>query len=212
MSIFSEEVSLKAKAVFSDWIQVVDNRNPFTLNNFSSKDGVNELQVKPHCVTCTVVNKCWFKNEKGKKPDHFDYTSVNNSKIGSNIRGLYHPHCHCFEKGINTPHSKDIKVELNVKKATYFFANKGEWFYSWGYLDIDKNSFVKELKEKVLLSYIKGNYNKEKCTNAGFQINIFITIEGKNDKKGRFYDMQSAFMVYPNGVIKNVTPLTRRKG
>jgi len=47
MSTFSDEVSLKAKAVLADWIQVLDNRNPYTLNNFSSKDGVNELQVKP---------------------------------------------------------------------------------------------------------------------------------------------------------------------
>ena len=45
--------------------------------------------IKPHCVTCTIVNKCWFKDEKDKKPDEFDYSKY--PEIPLEKRGLYHP-------------------------------------------------------------------------------------------------------------------------
>lgn len=68
-----------------------------------------------------TVNNCWFKNEKNKKPDKFDYTQFSFSQIGKSIRGLNHPHCHCKEHSINVPKEKDIELILSKNKINDFF-------------------------------------------------------------------------------------------
>ena len=47
------------------------------------------------------------------------------------------------------------------------------------------------IKELVKESFVKGNYEIEKHTKYGVAINVFITIPGKNEKYGRFYDTWS---------------------
>ncbi len=62
MGVFSEDVSTKAKAVFSDWIQIKDEFNKFTIEDFSYETGVTQNVIgKHHCVTCTAVNQCCLK-------------------------------------------------------------------------------------------------------------------------------------------------------
>lgn len=199
--------------IFSDWIKVQDFKNPLTLDNFS-KNGVPAEMVKPHCAVCTTVNQCWFKNEENKKPKEMDYDSY--SKFNRKQKGLYHPYCHCQKRGLNPPKEEDIKIVLDKNKENYFFNSKGNWFYSWGYKDKDKNDFIKTLKEKIIKAYVRGNYingkyDFEEQKKYGFRINIFVTIDGVNENKGHFYDMKSGFIVYPNGRLKNTTPLIRRE-
>lgn len=58
------------------------------------------------------------------------------------------------------------------------------------------------IKELVKESFVKGNYEIEKHTKYGVAINVFITIPGKNEKAGRFYDTWSCYTIFPNGKLK----------
>ena len=69
MSIFDE--------LLGNWIQIIDEQNEITIENYGYETGVIEGTTQNHCVKCVAVNKCWFKNEKGKKPEKFSYTVVN---------------------------------------------------------------------------------------------------------------------------------------
>ena len=46
----------------------------------------------------------------------------------------------------------------------------------------------------------------------GVQISVFISIPGKNEKFGKFYNRESGFTIYPNGKIKNNTLIAKRWG
>lgn len=119
MNLF-DEIREKVTASFSDWIQVVDPRSNWTLDNviIIKNVGVDPKQVNPHCIKCVVVNQCWFKNENGKKPEPFgyeNYSSVVLSKL-KDIMGLYHPKCHCKEIAINPPTEHNLRVVVDDEK------------------------------------------------------------------------------------------------
>ena len=58
--------------ILGNWIQVVDNQNNITIEDYGYDTGVIEGTTKNHCVKCVAVNKCCFKNEENKKPKPFD--------------------------------------------------------------------------------------------------------------------------------------------
>ena len=190
---------------FSKWIKVEDKFSNWTIEDFPYSEGVNEIATNPHCWRCVTVNKCWFKNETNKKPEHFDYSKYSYNEIPKSDRGLYHPHCHCKELAINVPKENDIDVILTSDKINNFFKNKSGLSHSWGYRDKDKNEFIELLKSNIKISYRRGNYYKEKHTRFGYQINLLIIIEGVNEKKGKEYQFESAFIIFPNGKIRCVT-------
>lgn len=199
-------------ASFSDWIQVVDPKSPWTLDNVEmTKDGINPEQVKPHCLKCVVVNQCWFKNEKNKKPEPFGYEKYSNVVLSEKgIQGLYHPNCHCKEMAIPTPTESKIQVECGDGKIDDMFSRKKGLATSWGYKDTDKFVFKKNLINSTLKSYLKGDYKIFKYDAFGFQISIFINFPGINEKEGNFYKRETGFMVYPNGKIQNDTAIGRK--
>lgn len=82
----------------NDWIQVIDEKSPLTIEDFSYTTGVNLGSVE-HCDKCVAVNRCYFKNQKGKKPEKFEYTrfAIINSVLNAVKLGLYHFWCHCSE-------------------------------------------------------------------------------------------------------------------
>lgn len=43
----------------------------------------------------------------------------------------------------------------------------------------------------------------------GVNISLFIEIPGINNKFGRSYKRVSSYMIYPNGKLKNNTPIAR---
>ena len=189
-------------ASFSKQIKVEDNQSKWTIEDFPYNTGVDEDITKPHCWKCVTVNKCWFKNEENKKPKRFDYTIFSSRELLKIIQGLYHPKCHCKEFALNSPNLNDINFIFIDGKVQYFFLDKLNWYYSWGYRDEDKEDFIKMIKELVKESFVKGNYEIEKHTKYGVAINVFITIPGKNEKYGRFYDTWSCYTIFPNGKLK----------
>ncbi len=201
-----EEVELS----FSDWIQVVDPRSNWTLDNVEKiKDvGVNPDQVKPHCVKCVVVNQCWFKNEKDKKPESFSYdkySTIDLSKM-KGIMGLYHPRCHCKEITIKPPTEYTLKVVVDDDKIFVdAFRRKFGIINSWGYTIDDGEVLKKNLIESVTENYIIGNYKIFKYDEFGFQISLQVSVPGVRHKIGREYKFITGFMVYPNGKIENTT-------
>lgn len=197
MSI-SKEVKEKLDAIFSDWIEVVDYQNPFTIDKFPYSTGVIPVITKPHCATCTTINHCWFKNEKGKKPEKFDY-----SQLEVKDKGLYHPHCHCIEKAIKTPEPEDIKLIIPEGKVSWLITDKKEWIEAMGYDHVDE--FLNTLYRTTKDSYTNGNYECILHNNFGFKININIKIPGINQKEGRIYHLKTAYMVFNNGQLKNNT-------
>ncbi len=210
MSAFNE-IYDSALTSFSDWIKVEDDKSFWTIEDFPYETGVVENLTKPHCEKCTAINKCWFKNEEGKKPDALDFFK----EIKKAKKGLYHKYCHCKEKAIKSPNTKDIKCLMLDGKIKYFFKDKLGWFYAWGYTDEEKEEFVQIIEQQSKESYIKGLYEKayiqpgyEKC---GFKINIFITFPGKHEKANRVYNAKSCFMVFPNGTLKLNTLIGGKK-
>ena len=57
--------------ILGNWIQVVDNQNNITIEDYGYDTGVIEGTTKNHCVKCVAVNKCCFKNEENKKTKTF---------------------------------------------------------------------------------------------------------------------------------------------
>lgn len=204
MGILDEYKNL-ITASFSKWIKVEDKKSSWTIEDFSYIGGVDEDLTNPHYWECVTVNKCWFKNEENKKPQKFNYKLFSYSELMKIFRGLYHPHCHCEESAINVPKSEEIKILIDKGKINYFFKDKSGLFYSMGYKDRDKNEFIEILKKLIVDAYRKGNYYKEKHTKAGYQINLNITIQGKNEKLNNEYRIKSAFIIFPKGKLRCVT-------
>lgn len=192
-------------ASFSKWIKVEDKVSPYNIEMFPYEMGVNEKYTSNHCWKCVTVNKCWFKNEERKKPEKMDYSLFPASKLLKIVRGLYHPKCHCREFAINVPKEKDIKLMIDNGKINFFFKDKLGLFQSWGYKNSDKNDFIKMFKNLVVDAYRQGNYYEEKHTRAGYQINLTITIPGKNEKMKKEYEVKSAFIIFPEGKLRCIT-------
>ena len=50
--------------VIGNWIQIIDDKNEITIEDYGYETGIIEGTTENHCVKCVAVNKCWFKNEK----------------------------------------------------------------------------------------------------------------------------------------------------
>lgn len=209
MNVF-ENIREMLMARFSDWIQVVDPRSNWTLDNVTIiKDvGVDPKQVNPHCVKCVVVNQCWFKNEKGKKPEPFEYNKYSNIVLSKlrGIMGLYHPRCHCQEIIINPPTEKTLKVVCDNGKIDDAFNRKLGLLNAWGgYTTNDKELLKNNLMQSATKQYINGEYSIFVYDKFGFRISIPVSVPGINIKQGRDYKFITGFMVWPNGKIENTT-------
>ncbi len=208
MNVF-DDLREKAKASFSEWIKVIDPLSHWTLDNVEIiKDvGVNPIQVKPHCKKCVVVNHCWFKNEDGKKPPHFNYSKYSILVLHKmkDIIGLYHPRCHCHEIAIKPPTEKTLKVTCADKKINDAYERKFGLINAWGYTETDKSLLKVNLIRSVTEQYLKGEYKIFKYDEFGFRISIQVSVPGINQKNGKTYKFITGFMVWPNGKIQNTT-------
>ncbi len=68
-----------------------------------------------------------------------------------------------------------------------FFFDKKEWIETMGY--VADNNFVEILSDKIKAAYCFGNYEIVNHTKYGVKINLFISLEGKNIKNGRKYNL-----------------------
>ena len=197
MSIFDN-----LKKGFGDWIQVVDEKNSLTIENFDYKTGVQGLITTKHCAKCVSVNQCWFKDENHKKPEPYPITGVEffDALVNGITPGLYHFMCHCEENPIVSPSVSDIKLIIETGKIDWLFKSKGEWLKAMGY---ESNYEVINLfYEKIIEAYILGNYTIQEHTKYGAKINLFLDMPGTKGKTGKIYKIKSNFMVFPNGKLK----------
>ena len=207
MNVF-EQVSANAKALFSDWIKVGDPRNNLTIEDFE-KSGVDQTKTNGHCWKCVTVHQCWFKNEENKKPDEFDYSKC--PEIPLEKRGLYHPDCHDKKITISNPKPNDIIVFDLERRMDYLFLDKKIWLNSMGYNEDDKSEVFQLLEKLSKESYCQGNYKNNPPSDEkkkyGFRIRINLQFPGKREKLGKIYQITSSYIVYPNGKLKNNTPI-----
>lgn len=211
MNVF-ENSREKAMLQLSDWFQVVDEKSQWTIESFA-KSKYNEELIKPHCLTCTLVNHCWFKDEENKKPDEFDYSKFPDYPIEK--RGLYHPNCHDKKIPIAAPNPNKITVFDLERRMDYLFEDKRDWLNSWGYIEEDKKELFQLLERLSKEAYSQGNYKnnppaEEYKKKYGFRIRLNLPLPGKREKLGRIYQITSSYIVYPNGKLKNNTPIGGR--
>ena len=197
-------------ASFSKWIKVEDKVSRFTIERFSYDFGVDENETGNHCWKCVTVNKCWFKNEKLKKPEKMDYSLFPTSKLLNIIRGLYHPKCHCKEYAINNPKMQDITIIIPEGKIDWVYRDKSGLVEAWGYSINDRELLTENIINASKKTYAEGNYEIFEHTRMGVNISLFIEIPGIKNKLGRTYKRVSSYMIFPNGKLKNNTPIARK--
>lgn len=191
-------------SLFNNWIQVSDDKNTITIEDYSYETGVIEGTTKNHCVKCVSVNKCWFKNEKGKKPEPFDITGINivDSILNGLTPGLYHPNCHCKERPILSPNENDVELIIDIGKIQWLYKDKSELIKSLGYKEYEHEIFLSVLKKCIIQSYITGQYKIRKHTKHGAAISLNLDVPGKNEKIGKTYKLVGGYMIFPNGKLK----------
>jgi len=204
MSVF-DKVFGKVVGKLSEWIQINDDLSEFVIDDFSYKDGVNEEITKPHCWKCVTVNKCWFKNEEGKKPEKFDYSDTNKyiKIILKKDDGIYHPHCHCYEKGIKIPTAEDIELIIPDGKIQWMLKDKGHTLNSMGYYSNEEFYEALEIIKKLCkMEYSKGNYNFREHNNTGYKIGLVLNFPGKHEDFGKIYRLKTGWTIFSNGKLK----------
>lgn len=195
--------------IIGNWIQIVDNKNDLTIENYGYDTGVIEGSTGKHCVKCVAVNYCCFKDEKGKKPEKFDITGIKiiDAIIKGLTFGLYHPKCHCVENPIFIDNVEEISLIVPPGKIDYLFRSKSEWVKAMGYYEKDYESFVQILLQKTKEAYFYGDFYIEDLSKYGCKINLKVTIPGNNEKKGKNYKIETNYMVFPNKKLKMNTPI-----
>lgn len=188
--------------LIGNWIQIKDDCNNLTMEDYGYDTGVVEGTTGSHCVKCVTVNQCFFKNENGKKPEKFNYKGVNllDSIKNGSFPGLYHYGCHCEEKLVDIKSVDDIQLVIPPGKVDWLFMDKSGWINSMGYEADD--DFTEILYKKIKEAYFYGAYKIQSHTKFGVKIKLKISIIGKGIKEGKVYDLKSSFMVFPNGKLK----------
>jgi len=192
----------------NDWIQVVDNLNDVVIDDFDYENGIHGPVTQKHCVKCIAVNKCWFANEKNKKPESMEYSLEQILNDSKNKIDLYHYNCHCQEIDILTPTEKDIKLICPEGKVGWLFRDKSDWIRRLGYEPNEK--FVDYIKGLVIKNYCLGQYKINGISKYGVEIAVFIDIEGRGEEANRIFVAKSGLMVFSNGKLKCNTFLSGR--
>jgi len=197
------------KNIIGNWIQVVDDQNNLTIEDYGYDTGVIEGTTDNHCVKCVAVNKCYFKNEKDKKPERFDTENIPilDLILKGLMPGLYHPNCHCKEIPTELLNFDDIRLIIPEGKIGYMFLKKGDWIRAMGYYEQDSNLFIQTLIQKSKEAYFLGNYYIVNHTKYGCKINLNIDIPGINEKNTKIYKIKTNYMIFPNGKLKMNTPI-----
>lgn len=188
--------------IIGNWIQIQDEYNDWTIEDYAYATGVVDGTTDNHCVKCAAVNQCYFKNEKGKKPEKFDYVGVNlfNTIRKGLFPGLYHFRCHCEEIPVRIENVEDIELIIPLGKINWLFSDKSDWINS---MDYDTNDdFLEILYKQIKQAYFYGCYEIQSHTKYGVKIKLKVDIEGKGIKAGKKYNLKASFMIFPNGKLK----------
>lgn len=175
----------------NDWVQWVhEGTNPATTNMEKTMNIIlSFLSSGKHCAKCMNINGCCFpRNNMPEYP--------------------LHPYCHCKIEPIGRIWAI---AECPIEKFdAYIFdsirnGGKKALFESWGYGIMDSQWLQQEFERQAKEKYESGDFSLGKSDDYGQRINIEIELPRK-DKIGTVKFI-SGWMVYPNGVIKNATPM-----
>ena len=173
------------------WVQWIhEGTNPATTSVDKTMNIVlSLLSSGKHCAKCMNINGCCFpRNNMPEYP--------------------LHPNCHCKIVPIDKVWAT---AECPIEKfEDYIFdkiRNHGKkaLFESWGYGKIDSVWLQQEFERQAKEKYESGNFTLGKLDRYGQRISIEIELPRK-DRMGTVKFI-SGWMVYPNGVIKNATPM-----
>lgn len=117
-----------------------------------------------------------------------------------------HDNCHCKAERIG---NITVKADCPIIKFTgyifndYYKDGKAQIFNNLGYTISDSAFLKSEMEKQAYIAYSSGQYTLHKLDSFGQQINIQITLNGKN---GMQISFKSGWMVYPDGKIVLITP------
>lgn len=114
--------------IIGNWIQIKDDYSSLTIENYGYDTGVKDGTTGNHCVKCVAVNQCCFRNEKGKKPEKFNYMGINliDTFVNKILPGLYHFRCHCVEVPAHIENIGDIQLIIPSGKKDWLFFDKSD--------------------------------------------------------------------------------------
>lgn len=201
MGIFESFKEIDGQIVNDGWVQILDDKSNWTIEDFPYDKGVDETITKPHCWKCVTVNQCWFKNEDNKMPKEYDYGTANVFKLA---KGLYHPNCHCEKSFSITPSESNIDLIVPNGKEMFTILKKAEWIKSMGFSNTEE--FFKVFYKQSIKSYLLSDYVIKDHTIFGVKITLFINLENQNNKMKK-YKIKASYTVFPNGKLKLNTHL-----
>ncbi|MGN0788296.1 MAG: hypothetical protein ACI4MY_00040 [Christensenellales bacterium] len=195
MNIF-EEFMDKVLSLFENdiWVKWIHDGTKFAYTQKDKEDNIEYASKSNHCAICLNINGCCFPiNNMPRYPLHFN--------------------CHCRIVKIK---KNSIRALCDLSKFNrYIFhpdinVNKGKkaLFESWGYdiMDSEKlqNEFISQAQEK----YANGDFILGELNSYGQRILIEIVLPRKNEIGT--INLVSSWMVYPDGLIKLITPYAGR--
>ena len=204
MSIFDDLFNYLL-ANFSEWIKIEDYKSEWTIEDFPYETGVDERKTNPHCWYCVTINRCWFKNEEGKKPREFLTLDPSSSTLSILLgnSGLYHKYCHCKKEAIDNPTVDKIKLIIPDGKIDWMIKDKGHTLKEMGYKEDEFEMVVAIIGNLVKKEFVKGNYFARLHDKYGYKIGFIINdFPGKNEDQGKFYKIKSGWTIFPNGKLK----------
>lgn len=198
-----EDVQGEVLKFFGDWIKIRDYRSKWAIEDFRYDMGVDESLTSPHCWKCVTVNKCWFKDEEGKKPKEFDNSRYSLIDLPLSKRGLYHPNCHCWKHKMPAPRSEEIKFIIPEGKIDWMMKDKGHLLKEMGYNKSDFLEVIEIIKSLISNNFVKGDYSFKAHDERGFRIGFVLEkFPGKNEDSGKFYKLKTGWSIFPNGKLK----------
>lgn len=203
MKAFNDFTWKNGKIDYGGWVQIVDEKSPWIIDDFSFETGIDEGSTNPHCVKCVAVNYCCFKNEDGKVPDEFDYASY--FKVGKkvpDIIGIFHPRCHCKKVPINKPTIDEVNLLIKEGKIDWLYKDKIHWIHSWGYKDNEKEILLEKIYTAIKRAYVEGDYKIYMHDKYGVKITLYITLQGNNNHKGEVFKLKAGFTIFANKKLK----------
>lgn len=144
--------------------------------------------ISRHCLICTALSGCYFKNNKHPEYPHHDF-------------------CDCLLVDLKSKQNK-FSAYCDIAKFTnYIFSDKYQngkrtLFEDLGYNENDSYALKEEFERQAAEAYSKGEYSLHNLDIYGQNINIDIYLSGN----GKFYCLKSGWKVYPEGYIVCNTP------
>jgi len=184
--------------LIGNWIQIEDTQTEINLNDFSFETGIIKEQIDNHCVPCIASNKCYYKNEEGKRPPKQVYNSVRDLNLKN--AGLFHYNCHCKELNNQINSIDEINLLIPDGKKRWVLSDKLDWIISMGYEPNDY--FLKTVEQCVKEAYFYGRYKIRAFDKYGMRIDLSLKFPGHGEKQGKIYDLKSGFSIFPEKTLK----------